>query len=92
MQAVLMFNRPAIDAKIDLLSRYLGIDGGFEGFYAFVGELNTSLGIPKNLTDLGVHEPDVDAIVEAALRDPSCGGNPVEMTPENTRELLERCL
>jgi alcohol dehydrogenase class IV len=92
MQAVLMFNRPVIEAKIDLLSRYLGIDGGFEGFYTFVGELNASLGIPKNLTDLGVHEPDVDAIVEAALRDPSCGGNPVEMTPENTRELLERCL
>lgn len=92
MQAVLMFNRPAIETKIDLLSRYLGIAGGFEGFYAFVGELNANLGIPTTLTELGVRDLDVDALVEAALHDPSCGGNPLEMTFENTKELLERCL
>lgn len=92
MQAVLTFNRPAIEAKIARLSRYLGIDGGFDGFYAFVGDLNAKLGIPKTLTELGVRELDVDMLVEAALRDPSCGGNPVEMTFENTKGLLERCL
>jgi alcohol dehydrogenase class IV len=27
-----------------------------------------------------------------AMEDPSCGGNPVEMTPENTRQLYEDCL
>lgn len=92
MQPVLEFNRPAIESKLELLSRYLGIAGGFEGFYAFVGELNASLGIPKNLTVLGVRDPDIDALTQAALRDPSCGGNPVEMTFENTKALLERCL
>jgi len=27
-----------------------------------------------------------------ALEDPSAGGNPVKMTPENTRALFEACI
>ncbi len=92
MQPVLKFNRSAIEDKINLLSKYLEIEGGFEGFYAFVGEFNDSFNIPKNLTELGVKHPDLDALTNAALADPSCGGNPIEMTKENTRALLEACL
>jgi len=36
-----------------------------------------------------VSNPDLDSLVESALRDPSVGGNPVEMTAENTRALFE---
>ena len=61
-------------------------------FCAYVDELNTMLGIPKTLTELGVTAPDIDRIVAGALRDPSTGGNPVEMTQENTRVLLQACL
>ncbi|MEO1312467.1 MAG: iron-containing alcohol dehydrogenase, partial [Pseudomonadota bacterium] len=92
MQPVLMFNRPAIAAKLGAAARYLGIEGGFEGFYDFVGLLNGELGIPASLTLLGVEDPDLDALTASALRDPSCGGNPVDLTPENTRALFERCL
>ncbi len=92
MQPVLLFNRPAIEDRIDALARYLDIEGGFDGFYDFVGRINAELGIPKNLTELGVKDPDLDALTVSALDDPSVGGNPVRMTPENTRALFEACL
>jgi alcohol dehydrogenase class IV len=91
MQPVLRFNRAAIEVRIEQAAAYLGIDGGFDGFYAFVGELNATLGIPANLTALGVTNPDLEALTASALQDPSTGGNPVEMTAENTRKLLEDC-
>jgi alcohol dehydrogenase class IV len=92
MAPVLKFNRPAIETRIDALAAYLGIAGGFDGFYDYVNQLNASLGIPANLTELGVTDPDMDWLVASALKDPSVGGNPVEMTEANTRALFEACL
>lgn len=88
MQAVLTFNRPAIEDRISMAARYLGIEGGFDGFYAFVGALNAALGIPESLAAMGVSNPDAAAILEGALKDPSCGGNPIELTEENTKALI----
>lgn len=92
MQPVLRFNRPAIEDKIARAAAYLGISGGFDGFYNVVGALNDSLGIPRNLTALGVTDPDLDLLTKAALADPSTGGNPVPMTPQNTLKLFKECL
>ncbi|PCI05412.1 MAG: alcohol dehydrogenase [Hyphomicrobiales bacterium] len=92
MQPVLLFNRSAIEERIGRAAAYLGIEGGFDGFYDYVGTLNAALDIPKNLTDLGIKDPDLDRLTEMALVDPSCGGNPIEMTAENTRALFEACL
>ena len=92
MPAVLRFNADAIRGRFDAAAAYLGIEGGFDGFRAFVDELNASLGIPRTLTELGVTNPDIDRLVADALRDPSTGGNPVEMTEANTRKLLEEIL
>ena len=89
MPAVLRFNAPAIADRFGPAAAYLGLEGGFEGFCAFVDAFNAGFGIPRSLTGLGVTDPDLDALTEAALRDPSVGGNPVEMTPANTRALLE---
>ena len=91
MQPVLRFNRPAVEERLARAAAYLGIEGGFQGFYDFVGALNAELGIPANLTALGVSDPDLDALTASALRDPSVGGNPVEMDAENTRKLYEAC-
>ena len=90
MPAVLAFNAPAISDKFDLAASYLGIEGGFHGFRDFVDRFNASFAVPERLSGLGVTDPDLDALTEAALRDPSVGGNPVPMTRENTRALLER--
>ncbi len=92
MPAVLQFNKPAITGVISQAANYLGIAGGFDGFCAFVDELNASLGIPKNLTELGITDVDVDRVVAGALNDPSTSGNPIKMTKENTTELLRACI
>lgn len=91
MQPVLMLNRPAIEERLAQAAAYLGIGTSFDEFYAYVGELNAALGIPKDLTDLGIINPDLDRLTAEALKDPSVGGNPVEMTEANTRALFEAC-
>ena len=77
MQPVLQFNRPAIQDRLKTAADYLGISGGFDGFYDFVGDLNRSLNIPASLAELGVKDPDIDRMLASALSDPSTGGNPV---------------
>ena len=54
--------------------------------------LRAELNIPANLTALGVKAEDLDMLTEMALEDPSCGGNPVVMTQENTRALFGACM
>lgn len=92
MPMVLNFNRAVIEDRIARAAAYLGITGGFDGFYAYVMDLRASLSIPANLTALGVEAARLDELTEMALLDPSCGGNPVEMTKENTRRLFEDCM
>ena len=92
MPAVLQFNKPEISGVISQAAAYLDISGGFDGFCDYVDGLNSSLGIPKTLSGIGVSNPDIDKIVAGALSDPSTGGNPVKMTKENTRKLLLECV
>lgn len=88
MPAVLQFNRSAVHIKMEQAANYLDISDGFDGFCRYVDELNRSLGIPEQLSGLGVVDADVDRLVAGALADPSRGGNPIEMTEENTTKLL----
>jgi alcohol dehydrogenase class IV len=92
MLPVLRFNRPAIEQRIARAAAYMGIAGGFDGFCDFIAGLNAALGIPKNLTELGVTDPDLDRLAGMAIKDPSAGGNPVALTAQNTRALIELCL
>jgi alcohol dehydrogenase class IV len=87
MPAVLRFNRPAVEEKLGRAAAYLGIAGGFDGFYARVEELNAMLGIPKGLSALGVDRERIPELAAMALVDPSTGGNPVPLTQENTEAL-----
>lgn len=89
MAAVLDMNRPEIEERIERAAAYLGIEGGFDGFRAFVVALNNSLGIPKKLSEMGVDTSRLDELVPMALDDPSCGGNPVTLNAENVRALFE---
>ena len=92
MPAVLQFNAPQIRERFTSVAAFLDIEGGFDGFCEFVNQFNDSFAIPKKLSELGVENANIDALVEAALRDPSVGGNPVEMTKENTIRLFEAVL
>lgn len=92
MPMVLEFNRPAIEDRIKAAAAYLGIPGGFAGFHDAIMELRTKLNIPENLSAMGVQYGDLDMLTEMALEDPSCGGNPIEMTHKNTRALFDACM
>jgi len=92
MPMVLDFNRHAIEDRIEKAAAYLGIAGGFDGFRARIMDLRAELSIPANLTAMGVEASRLDELTEMALEDPSCGGNPVEMTRENTRALFAACM
>ncbi len=92
MPMVLDFNRPEIEERIERAAAYLGIAGGFDGFRTAVMDLRAKLGIPANLTAMGVERARLDELTEMALEDPSCGGNPVAMTRENTRALFDACM
>ncbi len=92
MPAVLEFNAPAIADRFKAAADYLGIAGGFDGFRAFVQEFNDALGIPRTLSDLGVTEHAIPELVKGAIIDPSCGGNPIELTEENLTGLFRAAL
>ena len=85
---VLRANRAAIEEPIARASAYVGIGDGFDGFLARVETLNDEIGIPTTLSAMGVGLNDLDPIVEAALRDPSAGGNPMPFNASLAREIL----
>jgi len=85
-------NAPVIAESFNQAAAYLGIDGGFDGFRAFVQEFNDSLGIPRKLSDLGVEAHKLDDLIAMAFEDPSCGGNPVELTFDNLKQLFHAAI
>lgn len=92
MPAVLEFNADKIRARFDMAANYLGIEGGFDGFQAFVQALNDKLGIPRTLSEIGARPDRIDDLAEMAIQDPSCGGNPVTLTVEDLKKLFRQCM
>lgn len=92
MPMVMEFNRPMIEARLDKAAAYIGMAGGYDGFYAAVMALRDNLNIPANLTAMGVQRDRLDQMAAMALEDPSCGGNPVPLTLENLRALYDACM
>jgi len=91
MSAVLAFNADTIRDRFDQAAAYLGIDGGFDGFCEFVQQFNDSFAIPRTLTEMRVSADRLDDLLAMALEDPSCGGNPVELTADGLRGLFRAC-
>ncbi|MEO1492772.1 MAG: iron-containing alcohol dehydrogenase [Pseudomonadota bacterium] len=92
MPAVLRFNRPAIEDRIASAAAYLGIEGGFAGFYDWVMDLRAGMGIPDTLTDLAVPGDEIDRMAAMAIVDPTAGGNPVELTKDAAVQLYHDCM
>jgi alcohol dehydrogenase class IV len=92
MPYVLVFNRPAIEAKIVRLAGFLGLGGGFDGFLKAVLDLRKRTGVPHDLGGLGVDASRANLIVEMSLVDPTAGGNPVPLTAEASRKLFAAAL
>ncbi|NVD39264.1 iron-containing alcohol dehydrogenase [Ensifer sp. HO-A22] len=92
MPPVLRFNRSAIEDKIVRAAAYLGISGGFDGFYDYVLKLREELGVPDKLSALGVGTDRIDEMSEMAIVDPTAGGNPVELTLDAAKKLFRECI
>lgn len=88
MPPVLRFNRPAVEEKFAQAAAYLGIAGGFDGFYDFVLSLRSELGVPDKLAQLGVGTDRIDEMAAMAIVDPTAGGNPVELTLDAAKKLF----
>ncbi|MBX3582951.1 MAG: iron-containing alcohol dehydrogenase [Rhizobiaceae bacterium] len=89
---VLRFNRPTVEDKLAQAAAYLGIAGGFDGFYDFVLGLREELGVPDKLAALGVGTDRIDEMAAMAIVDPTAGGNPVELTLDAAKKLFAECI
>lgn len=89
---VLAFNRSAIEDRIAAAAAYLGLPGGFDGFYEHVMRLRADLGVPDRLGEMGVDRTQIDRMAGMAVEDPSAGGNPVPLDVPSARALFEACI
>ncbi|MBM18489.1 MAG: alcohol dehydrogenase [Stappia sp.] len=92
MPYVLAFNRSAIEGKIERLSGYLGMSGGFDGFMDEILKLRADLDVPATLEGLKVDGSKAETIAEMAVVDPTAGGNPIELTKEGARAIFDAAL
>jgi alcohol dehydrogenase len=92
MPYVLVFNRPAIEAKIKRLAAYLGIAGGFDGFVEAVVALRKETGVPHTLVGLNVSDAKFDQMADMAIVDPTAASNPVKLTREAALQLFQKAL
>jgi alcohol dehydrogenase class IV len=92
MPYVLVFNRPAIEGKIERLAGFLEIGGGFDSFLAAILDIRKRTGIPHSLKELGVDGSQEEVIAEMAIVDPTAGGNPVPLTKDGSKKLFEAAL
>jgi alcohol dehydrogenase class IV len=93
MPYVLHFNRPAIEARMTRLARYLGLPNpGFEAVLEWIMQLRKAIGIPDTLAQLGVRESDLDRLVPMAVDDPSTGGNPRPAGHAQMREMFVKAI
>ncbi len=93
MPYVLAFNREAIEARIERLAAYCGIEGGFDGFAAAILKLREELKVPHTLPglikDLDMDDARKGLIADMAIVDPTAGGNPLKLTRDGALKLLE---
>ncbi len=92
MPYVLVFNRPAIEGKIDRLAGFLGMSGGFDGFLQAVLDLRKQTGVPNDLSGLNIDGSQAETIAEMAVVDPTAGGNPIPLTRDGSMTLFEAAL
>jgi len=93
MPYVLVFNRPAIEEQMTALARYLDLSRpSFPAVLDWILALREDIGIPVDLSALGVTEDHIEQLAEMAAVDPSAGSNPIALTVENLTILFQNAL
>lgn len=81
MPYVLAFNRPAVEAGMAALARYLDLpEPSFEAVMRWILELREEIGVPHTLAALGVEEAHAGRFAAMAEVDPTAATNPVPVT------------
>ncbi|MGE3875749.1 MAG: iron-containing alcohol dehydrogenase [Parvibaculaceae bacterium] len=92
MPYVLKANRKKIEKDIERAAAYLGIKGGFNGFLKWILALRKEIGIPHKLADIGIDAKRLDEVAKMAIRDPSAGGNPIQLSEKQYKALAKKCV
>ena len=93
MPYVMEFNRPAIGGKCTAIARYLGLENpSFDALLQWVLYLRTTLNIPPTLKSLVPDDSAFATLASMAVVDPTAGGNPIELTEQNCRELYRAAM
>jgi alcohol dehydrogenase class IV len=93
MPYVLVANRPAIEPQAVQLARVLGLaQADFDGLLGWIMALRRDLGIPDDLSALGVTAEHVPILAPRAALDPSAGGNPRPLDEGSCAALYRQAL
>ena len=88
---ILRFHHGAADAKYARLRQVMGLKAGADLADA-IQDLNNTIGIPKNLTAMGLAASDAPGIVDYALKDLAHFGNPRPMSADDYAKVYETAL
>ena len=93
MPYVLAFNRPAIEDKLELLSRVLALRRtGHATVLEWILDLRERLAIPHTLAALGVSEDHVATLAPMAAEDPSSPTNPLALDAATCAQLYHNAI
>jgi alcohol dehydrogenase class IV len=93
MPYVLMFNRAAIEAKMERLARLLALPApSFDAVLTWILDLRRQLAIPHGLAAIGVDDRRADEVARKAAVDGNAPTNPVPVGAAELREIFDRAL
>ncbi len=93
MPYVLAFNRAETEEKLAALARYLDLPGtGAQSVIDWTLGLREEIGIPHTLGDIGVDGAQTDAVLDRAVIDQACGGNPRPVDRAALAQILDAAL
>ena len=93
MPYVLDFNRIAIEDKMEMLARFIGLeDPSFEAIMGWILDLRERFDIPKTPAGLGVTEDRLDDIARMAEKDPTAPTNPIPAGAKEMRQILDSAM
>ncbi|MGH6960910.1 MAG: iron-containing alcohol dehydrogenase, partial [Dongiaceae bacterium] len=93
MPYVLLFNRPAIGAKMERLARFLALPApSFDAVLTWLLDLRQQLAIPHSLAAIGVDDRRSDEVARKAAADGNAPTNPVPVGAAELRGIFDRAL
>ena len=92
MPYVVMANRRKIEPAIERAAAYLGIRGRFDGFVDWLVKLRRTIGIPNQLSEIGIDGKRAAEVAAMAVKDPTHEGNPIAFSERQYQTLLKRAI